>query len=475
MKLKHYILSAVAAVAACGATSCQDDMSNIGGSLSQGEITIWVDSIETSLDSKSVYLENYDSRNITKLLGRINVPEYGSLDCSFVSQMMCATSMNVPDTITPDLVDSLRLVLSVPVGSLTGDSLAPQQLKVYRLKKQLPADISSTFNPEGYYDESTLLGTKSYTVSNITRGDSAMKNAATVRIPVDMPLELGREIFTMYRNEDPVFQWPSTFNKFFPGIYVEQNFGNGCIANVIKSEFYTYWHYNSTKYEMQPDSTYAYVSYVKRDSVCLMAYQPEVLASNVIDFKISDYIKNLVDNGQKVITTPGGYSVETEFPVRMLIDRFRGTGSALSVVSSLQFELPAEAIANDYGLTVAPHLLMIKKSEYESFFADNKIPDGVTSFYAAYDADSESYHFNAMRSYFVKMLEKADSGETITDDDCEFMLVPVSVQTESSTNYDGSVSTYVTRCQWYIEKPTMTWLHTDKAVIKFVYSSQSLE
>lgn len=472
--MKSKSIATVLAALAFILASCQDDVSTIGGSLSQGEVAISADTIVANLDSESIYLENFDGRNITKLLGRINVPEYGSLSCAFVAQMMCATQMNVPDSISVDRVDSLRLVLSVPRGSLTGDSLAPQQLKVFRLTKQLPSDISSTFDPEGYYDPSSPLGVRSYTVSNIAKGDSAIKNESFVRIPIQMPLSLGREIFTMYRENDPVLQWPSTFNKYFSGIYVEQNFGNGCIANVTKAEMYTYWNYKVTKREMQPDSTYSDVVHIKRDSICLMAYQPEVLASNVIDFKISDYIKNLVDNGSRVLTTPGGYIASFKFPVEMLIERYREQNSALSVVSSLKFELPAEAISNDYGLNVAPNLLMVKKSEYEAFFAENRIPDGLTSFYAPFNAETASYSFSGMRSYFLNALAKYDSGE-LTDDDMVFYLVPVSVLTESVNDYYGNTSTYVTRCQSYIERPTMTLLHTDKARLMFTFSSQTVD
>ena len=454
---------------------CQDDMSSIGGSLSQGEVTIMADSLVTDIPSECYYVDTFDGRNITKLLGRINVPEYGSLACSFVSQMMCATSMTVPDSISVDDVDSLRLVLSVPRGSLTGDSLTPQQLRVFALEKTLPGDIASTFDPEGYYNPAAPLGTQSYTVSNIARGDSALKREPFVRIPVKLPLELGRKIFTQYREDPSVFQWPATSNEYFPGIYVEQNFGNGCIANITKAEMFTYWNYIGYVSELQADSTFAQVPVIKRDSVCLMAYQPEVLASNVIDLKISDYIHNIVAEGKQVLTTPGGYKCDIKFPVRMLIDRFMSSGSALSVVSSLKFELPATAIENDYGLTVAPNLLMVRKSDYESFFAENKVPDGLTSFYAAYDPESESYQFNSMRSYFIDLLQKDLAGEPVEGDEAQFVLVPVSVMTESVTNYDGSVTTYVTRCQPYIEKPTMTLLDTSNANLMFTYSTQSLD
>lgn len=474
MKTKLHI-AALSIMAAGMMMSCQDEVSQIGSSLTTGEVTIMADTITAKLKSECIYLEKFDGRNITKLLGRINVPEYGSLNCSFVSQMMSATSMNIPDSITANDVDSLRLILSVQRGSLTGDSLAPQQLKVYALNKPLPADISSEFDPAGYYDPASPIGVKSYTVSNIAKGDSALKKEATIRIPVQLPLSLARKFFNQYREDPSVFQWPSTFNKYFPGIYVEQNFGNGCIANVTKSEMFTYWHHTKSKTVLQPDSTYVTEYYTVRDSICLMAYQPEVIASNIIDFKISDHIVDMVNEGKRVVTTPGGYIVNFRFPVKELIERYRESGTALSIVSSLKFEIPARSISNDYGLTVAPNMLMIKKSEFESFFAENKIPDSLTSFYAAYDSDDGTYKFNAMRSYFLNMLEAYDKGESVDGEESEFVLVPVSVLTESTNGYDGSTNTFVTRCQWFIERPTMTLLDTDNSKIYFTFSSQTID
>lgn len=452
--------------------ACDDDVSQIGSSLTQGEVTIMVDSLTSPIEAKSVYYESFDGRNTTKLLGRINVPEYGSLSCSFVSQMMSAVKMNIPDSIPVDAVDSIRLVLSVPRGSLTGDSLAPQQLRVYQLEKQLPADISSTFDPTGYYSANSLMGSRSYTLSNIARGDSVMKNSSFIRIPVKLPTEFGRRIFTMYRNGDPVFEWPATFNAFFPGIYVEQNFGNGCIANITKAEMLTYWHYTKQVYEKVDDENYGYVGHVMRDSICLMASQPEVLSSNVINYNISDYIRGLAQTNS-VLTTPGGYMTEIKFPVRRLIDEFRRNGNAVSVVSSLRFEIPADSIRNEHGISVCPYMLMVKKSEMADFFANNKVPDGESSFYAAYDSENGCYKFNTMRSWLIKILEADEKGEDVDGEESEFVLVPVDISTETVTGYT-STTTYVTRCQPYLVKPTMTRLLTDKCLICFTYSSQQI-
>lgn len=472
MNIKYLFGAAV--LSAGMLVSCQDDVSGMGGSLVSGEVTITVDSIQTALECESVYYDSFDGRNSTKLLGRISVPEYGSLECSFVSQMMSATKMNIPDSIGVEDLDSMRLVLSVPRGSLTGDSLAPQQLKVFRLDRQLPSDISTAFDPEGYYDASSPMGVRSYTLSNIAKGDSALKRDSYVRIPVEMPVSFARDLFEKYRADDPVFQWPSSFNEYFPGIYVEQNFGNGCVANISRAEFFTYWHRINRTYDMQPDSTYAYVDHVVRDSVCLMSSQPEVLSSNLIDYKVSDYIKGLADAGKALATTPGGYMINFKFPIRRLLDAYHAHGDGMSVVSSLRMYIPAQAIENEYGLTAAPYLLMVKKSEKDAFFKENKVPDGVNSFYAAYNSDQRNYQFSSMRSYFLQILESEKKGETIDDEDMEFTLVPVAITTETVENYNSSV-VYVTRCQPYLTKPTMTELEMDKATICFTYSTQQID
>lgn len=469
----RFLLPSVLAV--CGLlASCQNDVSDIGSSLTDGEVTITVDSLETDINATTVYYDSFDGRNVTKLIGRLRVPEYGSLDCSFVSQMMSAAKMNIPDSITENDIDSIRLVLSVPSGSLTGDSLAPQQLRVYRLTKQLPADITTTFNPDGYYDASSLLGSRSYTLSNIAKGDSAMKKLSSVRIPVTLPRSLALDLFRKYRANDPVFEWPSTFNQYFPGIYVEQNFGNGCVANISTAQVYTYWHYKELRYEKQSDDTYKYVPYIMRDSVCLMASQPEVLSSNVISYRVSDRLKQLVADGKSIITTPGGYMVDIKFPVKRLIDVYQQHGDVMSVVSTLRMQIPASTVKNDYGLSVAPYLLMVKKSERDKFFKENKIPDGLTSFYAAYNSETGSYQFNSMRDYFLDVLGKVRKGEQLTDDDTDFCLIPVAVTLETVQGYNSS-TVYVTKVQPYLTRPTMTQLATDRAIVSFIYTSQQID
>lgn len=460
---------------ALGLIACQDDTSTIGGSLASGEVTITVDSIETDLRGKAEWINDFDSRTTTKLLGNLTIPEYGNLNCSFVTQMMSATKMNIPDSIPESDVDSIRLVMSIPRGALTGDSLAPQQLRVFRINKALPKDIDSRFDPAGYYDPSSVFATKSYTVSNISKNDTIFAQSAYVNIPMKLPREFGLELFRKYRDNDPIFEWPATFNQWFQGLYVEQNFGNGCVANISSVRAYLYWH-RKEKISVTVDSAKVeYRDVTRRDSVCLLASAPEVLSSNNIHYSPSARLQQLAADGKSLVTSPGGYVTTFRFPVRQLLDRFLEADTELSVVSSLTLKIPAVSVKNDYGMTPPNNLLMTTLDERESFFRENKIPDNVTSFYCTYDSENKMYTFSSMREYLLKKLDEYRKDPTNFAEDEVFCLQPVAVSTETVQQYYGQSVTYVTRVAPYLTSPTMVELDMEHAQILFTFSSQVLE
>lgn len=455
-------------------TSCENSVSDIGQSLITGEVTIIVDSLPTNLHGTTEWVDTFDSKTTTKLIGRINVPEYGSLSTSFVTQLLCSTKMNIPDSITEEKIDSMCFIMRIPRGSLTGDSLAPQQLRVFRMKEDIPSSITSAYDPAGKYYP-TPLGARSYTVSNIALSDSAFKNSKTINVPVkiDNP-EYAKAFFRAYRNNDPIFEWPQSFNEKFKGIYVEQNFGNGCIANITGVQGYLYW--NRTQSVAYTDSDIVkYRDVIVRDSICLLASQPEVLSSTNINYKRSETLKNMANEGKTIVTSPGGYITHIRFPIDSLLSKYRENNTQMAVVAALTLRLPAKVIKNDYGIYTAPYLLMIKESEREQFFAQNKIPDNISSFTAAYDESAGAYNFLSMRNYFLKILDDIDSGKQIQEEDMQFTLVPVSLTTETVNNYYGASTTYILKCSPYIEKPSMTELDTENAIISFTFSTQELE
>ncbi len=451
-------------------TACDDNTSEIGPALDDGETTITIDSLSYNLDAKSIEYDNFDSRTGYLLLGNLNVKEYGKLDCSFVTRLMCATGIGVADSLLyPERVDSCKLLLGIARGDLVGDSLTPQKVAAYMLTKQLPSSITNSFNPEGYYNSSDPLGTKSYTASLIADNDSAFNNETGFYISIPVDKKLGEDVFTEYKERPETFAWPQTFAEYFPGLYVNTSFGKGCVANVQKIYFSIYYH------ELEDETTVE-----DGDTIVTQVHSPlvavpftsaaEVLSSNNISYQVSDYLKNMAASGENIITTPGGYLVNLRFPAQELIEKYNASSHNLSVVNNLYLSIPGEVIENDYGIDVTPTLLLIKSSKMEDFFANNDIPDNKIAFTASYDSTNKKYTFSSMRQYILDLIDKG----SISDDDVDFTIIPVSVTEETVTSYYSS-STYVTKCTPYTSKPTMTRLYTEDATIVFSFSSQYIK
>ncbi|MDE6696196.1 MAG: DUF4270 domain-containing protein [Muribaculaceae bacterium] len=485
-------------------SACENNVPTVGSDLASNEVQIALDSLIWNntdqyihrgdkkvlvacpkIPYATIYDDSIDARSTNNLIGRISVPEYGDLRCSFVSRMMCATKLAIPDSIRYEQIDSMKLLLRVQRGDLTGDSLAPQQLKVYQLTKSLPSDIDNRFDPTGYYDPSAPIGTRSYTLSALGMSDSLFKNLKTIFIEIPMSKKMAQDTYLAYKTNPSVFAWPQTFEQYFHGIYVEPTFGRGCVANIQESSFVIFYSYKTEETKKNEDGTSTVVVKTKSSYVGVFQSSPIVLNSNNVIYQPSQYLQNLANQNEALLTTPGGYRVNFKFPAKELIDIYNTSQSKLAVVSDLKFSIPVEEISNDYGITPPPYLLMIKKSKLKEFFANNSLPDNKESFYATYNATTKQYSFSSMRNYILDLIKNG-----VKEDDLEFTIVPVNLEfekNESNNNYNPylyyyygyntntATESYLTKCTPYIVKPTMCRLIMDKAQTIFTYTIQQMQ
>ena len=453
-------------------TACEDDVSGIGNSISNSEVAINVDSLRYKLKATTIAAPELESRSAYNLLGSIRVPEYGSLDCSYLTQFLPAESLSLPDTITSRDIDSVKMIFTIPRTYISGDTLAPQQLKVYSLDKQLPGNIPSNFNPEGYYDPAGI-STKNYTLSGYSFTDSTYTRTSNIELKTLLPVELGRQIVEEYNINPDIFVWPQKFAEYWPGVYVTPSFGHGAIAPVQRTAVYAY--YPQTKWISQTNSegvTEATPVQVA-DSVCLMTTAPEVLSSVSISYRPSENLTSMVEAGKCIITTPGGYTTSFEFPAKEILEEYWEEKYDLGVINNLVFSVPARIIRNDYGLGLPPALLMVKTSEMNSFFEEGRLPDNKTSFTSIFNSDNNTFTFNSLRDYIVSLREKGK--DNITPEDVEFTFLPVTVTTEDYTDPStGSLVTVATAITPYIIMPTMAELDMENSLIVFTFSNQTL-
>lgn len=456
--------------------SCEDGSYLPGDSLLRGDVSIEIDSTFV-VTGRSIEYTTINSKSMTQLLGHLSVPEYGDLDCSFVSQLMAAGSLGIPDSIPTENVDSMRVRFRFANTAFTGDSLAPQQLKIYQLTKQLPSDIDNNFEPTGYYDPSNPIGVKSYTASHLGMNDEVFKgqyygdnyNPTWERaIWVKLPKDFSTKVVTEYRTNPSTFQSPTSFAEYFAGIYVKPTFGKGLVVDITNTEVISYYHHTKRVTVVENNVPVTKDS-VMVDSATLFCVSPEIVSSNNIKYRPSQSLKNRIDAGETIVVAPVGYNVEIDFPAQAILDKYTTAGFNMAVINDLTLSIPVENVKNDHGLMPPPYLLMVKTSEMDKFFADKKVPDGKNSFWAEYNSSTQCYNFTSMRQYILDLLH---SGEAVSEEDCNFTLVPVWMTTEAQNAYEST--TVVTKCTPFISRPTMGRLNLDKAKVKFMFSKQNL-
>lgn len=461
MRVNNFPIIAAASLALSAALIGCGETDGIGSSLIQSENNIIIED-NFSLAGHSVSNEKVQSRTAMLLLGSIDADEYGEFASDFVTQFMPVAQIDTTLT-SAAAIDSVKLKMMYAPGSFIGDSIMPMGLEVYRLSKGLKAPIFSDFNPEDYYDPSQPIGSTIYSTSSLELSDS-LKRLDHRDIYVNLPLELGVELYNLYQTNPEVYNNPQTFAQHFPGIYVRNSYGSGRVTQIGATLLQLYYHYDTKNFAGR-DTTYNYVG-------SFYSATPEVLSNNNIDYSIAPQLNDMVAEGQPLIVAPAGLEVEMTFPLNDIIDFYREKSGRLSVINNLTMSIPATNISNTYGIRPPSQLLMVLKKDKDKFFEEGKVTDGVTSFYATFSDATDTYDFSSLRNYLLDALQRE---EPITADDFTFILTPVTVDAETVYDpYTGSQRVYVKSIVPYVQQPAMAKLRLDGAKIELTFTNQSV-
>ena len=469
MKVFKFLPVALVFALGIGISSCGDENSMIGSS----DLEIVVDSsFQKMVTAESIPNDSVVGRTITQLIGRISIPGYGKLETDFLTQFMSASTF---DTVGVDRLDSLVLYLSYNTESFTGDSLAPMQLSVYPLEKQLKSPVYSSVDPAEYYNaQSAPIALKSYNASFLGLPDSLVElGYKTIR--VKLPDAMAEQLFEKYKTDPLVFSSPSRFTQYFPGFYVKTSYGSGCVVNVQNSVMNL--HYTKTTVINDKDSTYA-------STQTLMAVTPEISTGNHIRLEIDPTLQSNIDAGRVYLQAPAGLNVLLHFPTREIVRSFEesvgaGGSTIQGLINSLILEVPLKELPkSNYKLEPPQFLLFVRKSELQSFFEKKELADNVRSFYAEYNSDTRKYSFTGLRTFLNDVIEKKRQGTEITDADEEIVLVPVSVYSETVSSgssyyyYSYNEQEVVTDIVPYISAPALAEIDMDHIRLQLTYSRQ---
>lgn len=439
-------------------SSC-DHVSQIGSSIVEDQITVTIDS-SFQVVGHSRQIDKVQSRTVSQLFGRIDANGYGRLSSDVVTQFMAATPLDT-NIIKIENIDSMLLVMSVQKGEYMGDSIVPLGLDIYRLDRQLPSPIFSDFNPEDYYSNDGLMASVMYNISDNSLGKS--NTDGHTDISVKLPIEFAKSLYSHYLANPSSFSSPEAFSQIFPGFYIKNSFGSGRLTRVTQTVMKLHYHFSYTNTETGRDTVVTNVGNY-------FAVTPEVISNNNVSFKVSNEIQDRIDKGENIVMAPVGLEVSMRFPAPEIISRYKSTDNPVKVFNTLTFSVPAEPIENDYDIAPPTYLLLVLSKNKDTFFAENKIPDNVSSFYATYDASTKRYYFGEMRQFIIELMKK----ENITEEDYTFSIIPVTALFEEvPSGYYGS-SSVLTMITPYMSAPVMCKLDLDNAMIRMAFSTQTI-
>ncbi|MCM1077262.1 MAG: DUF4270 domain-containing protein [Bacteroides sp.] len=472
--MKKTILLSAALVAAMAVASCDETASTTGSSLVQDEVEIIIDSAFT-VSGRAVSNDLVQSRTVLQLLGKIDAQGYGALTSDIVCQYMPSSYIDTVG-VTPDYIDSVKLVLTMYKDGFAGDSVVPMGVSVYPLTTELTSPIYSDHNPAGTYDSSKLLGSTTYSgLIDGAEGVGADNSGHIYKdIFITLPRQIGVDLYNEFKTNPSTFSTPQQFSKWFPGLYIANSFGAGRVTRIVSNMINVYYRSKQPIPDTDP----------QRDTILhgtgtYLAVTPEIITNNNITYTMSEVLRQRANAGEAILVGPIGYDVEFRFPAAEVIRRYKEQSNPLSVVNSLSLSIPVDGISNDYGLNPPPYILLVKKTDKSKFFSGTQLNDDVSSFYASYNSATKSYTFSAMRDYIMDLMDK----DSVTAEDEEFVICPalVSFFTSSSNNsywniYNGynSTSTQVSSITPYVTEPVMGKLNFDKAKIVFTFTKQIL-
>jgi hypothetical protein len=396
--------------------SC-DESNTIGGSLQpdQDLISVYYDTV--SVDSKTVTVDSMLYRSSTAYVGEFTDPYFGTTKPDYLAQLYCPYNFSFPDDVKR--VDSSYMYIYY--SNWFGDSTTMVHINVYELNT--PLNISQSYytniNPAKYCDKSKLLGQVSFTPGDMYSTDS-MRELDTyqtvIKVPID--LSLGNRFLKDSRNYPSKFSSPGEFLKYFNGIYVTSDYGNGTILNVTHSEIeFCYGTY-----------LYSATSGGLRDSFVIGAsYFPvtkEVKQVNRFEHPDLSYYLNPNNDSDTLnyVFSPGGLYTRITIP-NSVFAKLSG-----SSVNSMKLKVRATQLDDsDYGMAPPTNMLLIRESDSRNFFSRFEMNDGLNSVIATYDSDEECYTFD-LSYYAQKMVREKDvPGSTTFKPFNDMLMIPVTI------------------------------------------------
>lgn len=380
--MKHLLkYVALAAFPIIAATSCSDDLSEVGTSVRPATDGFTLKTASYEIPLQTAYRDSVYVRTGYPLLGVVSDPDMGELNAGYLAQFYAnrETSMNVYGTSDSLIFDLLRTsvirqleteepgqwdpqgfyksrfdsLVDNKIDSMTirifynayyGDSLAPMQVSIYGLNpdvdfEELPeSEFYSNNDFSTLYNSSNLLGRKAFTAAN-REVSSSERNASDYMNYLEIKLDdsykdkflrlaahaaIARDTKNPNRTQhtDIFANQKDLRANWLSGVCVKPTFGDGAIVKVYYTAIYLFY---SSLHRYAPDGTLLRNAQDDGDStyvtnhVKYIAVTPDVIQLSGMDYKDDKKEERLQCSDSAFISSPEGYYATIDLPVGQII------------------------------------------------------------------------------------------------------------------------------------------------------------
>lgn len=421
--------------------SCDDSTTGVGDFVSN------LDKIEASYDkykvtSRTLRLEKVYSRTNKAYLGKYTDPDFGQYSADFITQINCPEKFELPEHLKEITGASLELYYT----DFYGDSLATLTVQVDTLNKIIEDSDTglyyTSYEPKDYYDETkTPLAVKTYAAVDMSVSDS-LRNTSDYypSIKIDLGKAFGERIQNLYTSKPEYFKDAYSFiNNVLKGFYVHTTQGDGSVVYIKDI-----WLRLNLDYYVERESTGEIDSLVQGNTV--LAASKEVLMSTRLGYpeeqsdNSKDRLDELVDEkGHTYLKTPAGLCTEVTLPIDEIYNDERHKNDTLNSVtlSIKKYRYAGDENSNTFTMGIPQNVLMVRKSDINTFFEQNKTYDNKTSFLGTYSSNTNSYTFSKLNRLISNIFSEIRSGEEYTEDRDKVLLIPVTTETDAEGNIIG--------------------------------------
>lgn len=429
-------LALALAIGAITLSSCDDSTSIIGQDvMPKGDDIRAIDTI-FNVTSRTIKVDSVLANTSTCYLGNITDPVMKiQTTAGFMAQYHVQPDFKLPSTsklaygIKADSCD-LRLY----IDDFYGDSLATMKLRVRELSKNNVLDEEknyySNLNINDYINNNGIDKSIAYTVKDLTRPNSETDGKTYYRqIVVKLPEEYGTKLMQAYYENKENFSNSYKFiRNVCPGFSFECTGGMNSMVKMAMMSLNVYFSYNSKTAE-QKDTIIG--------GMQVFGGTEEVLQTTHTNNRFSNSLSDeqIENNSCTYVKSPSSYFTEITLPVDEVVDGKYLNGEHYNDsinLAQLIIRRKQAAAVGSHNITYPSQLLLLRKSEVNKFFTDNKLPDSQTSYLSSITTNAKNYYsFTNIASLISYLKTERDSTLKVN------VLTPIETRRQKYADYEA--------------------------------------